>query len=1462
MNSSNMATHGSARREARHRLLACAFGAFALLVAAAPAARANNPVLPGDDLWVTPGGATYDSNPIPAGFFNPGSDPFLGTVYFMGSPLTSTDLGLFPVDTIVRRPVAASVTCGTSDTIPIEIVALSLVSVNPIIVTSNGGLNPQAWDVRVCLDAGPQTQGSMTVNHECDAGGTYQASLPVRALVTFTRQSDLLQASTVRSVTMVSDGYWSHFDPGFGLLTATPGTVVDSNCSGIPGDAGDYTMLGTSNFFPGLWDPSCSTCGVPTAGGKKPLTSEQALLASHGVFVANEGKPQHVQAQACQVPTPTGSICLDTTLSHCSQRGGTPQGPGTICQPPPGPQYENWVIADDFEVTCAECQCDVDGNGGVCTLSDLAFAQNCVNNFVPGCERADFDCNGFVTSSDVSVVSCLLTGGLNCCPVPDPNIRRVKWCGSYIDPNYAPGGSQQIDSWLLGIHSDVPAMACPPIPAGTKPFDFCGVLDQCFTPPGTWLFTPNASFTTYDLYDPGSMLSGANVGDTVRICGYIDPNAPTCHQGLTSVQVQSVKTCDTAVSRPDRLVVQWAVDPAFVTIDTSLKVGCDGHQIYCYTVDLPNTCVDHDFSDPGELLPDRTFGPQPGKTYWLSVQAAVGVNFLTLPDGSCQAVANGNTLTGDAWGWHTTPPGYQHKDDAYMGQLAMGCPGEWIYHWMSHLHCSQPQYTNCCEDPTKSIDMAFELMATRNQCSNANQTCLTAADCPPGGVCVPARSIYWYQPVNPGPPTGTPPINPIPDGTIDHIAQTSADVRVSLNGLPPGTPVLGMTGPATIARSDPQSGPGGQMIVETEMLALDLVGTSPLTGPIRLTLNPLQPSTGLAQRPPNQYAVDSFFDVFVEIQLPNMGMVLHSDGPVRVQTPIFEIPPGRVHYQFNGPPITLRNVSNGQPVGTIDQVDHFVPYNGGVNVHSDVDWYGTPVDPCCEPDPTQTGCTPIVCPDPTETCTPVAYDCTYAKQCQNLGTPCVTDADCPGDMCIVIASNCLVTDCDCRDSNECQAFFTPGVFPPVSCFNNCPVGLACTRIGVDTDGDGFDDDFTCRCDPSGDPDGVCCDLANLNCFVTTQSACLPPNVFHVGQVCTQPEACCIPGGATDFCVMIDPICCLDLGGTSQPGGVCTQPEACCLPSGICLMMDPVCCEAAPNNGTAYPGQTCTQTVACCFPNDSCQNLDPICCQDQGGTPQPVGSVCLGDFNGIPGDDACDGGCVPNPPTGVGGVCFSGATPTLTPCTQNSDCPVGQVCRLKSRFLSINPTLAVGPTALQVRVVSVPALPAAVNAPPYNYPLMIGDVWWVGPATNRINDQTPYTTAQLQCTGTPLVQNWVPVGNIHIYGDGVVPGALYEIRACCAAAGPCSPPLRLATAPHGDTTVAYNLTNFADISALVGEFSTPMAPTSLLKPHAWIFPSNMTAAMGAPFGFAQISAGVTAFSGGPPPAPTLGANQCP
>jgi hypothetical protein len=78
--------------------------------------------------------------------------------------------------------------------------------------------------------------------------------------------------------------------------------------------------------------------------------------------------------------------------------------------------------------------------------------------------------------------------------------------------------------------------------------------------------------------------------------------------------------------------------------------------------------------------------------------------------------------------------------------------------------------------------------------------------------------------------------------------------------------------------------------------------------------------------------------------------------------------------------------------------------------------------------------------------------------------------------------------------------------------------------------------------------------------------------------------------------MLDPLCCLDLGGQPQGYGTqCTTPKPCCFDS-LCLMYDPLCCNFI------------------------------------GGLPSPIGATtCLGDLdtNGV--DDACEGGWNPEDP---------------------------------------------------------------------------------------------------------------------------------------------------------------------------------------------------------------------------------------
>jgi len=127
------------------------------------------------------------------GFFGPGSDPFQGTVRFSGDPLGDTQpYGFFDTaDTIIDRFNVDPDRCaipGYEIDIPIEIVALNLVSIDPITVTYNGGQNPQTWNVRVNLTDFPpgSPMGTMTVTKTHCNGGTFTATFGVQAKFTFT----------------------------------------------------------------------------------------------------------------------------------------------------------------------------------------------------------------------------------------------------------------------------------------------------------------------------------------------------------------------------------------------------------------------------------------------------------------------------------------------------------------------------------------------------------------------------------------------------------------------------------------------------------------------------------------------------------------------------------------------------------------------------------------------------------------------------------------------------------------------------------------------------------------------------------------------------------------------------------------------------------------------------------------------------------------------------------------------------------------------------------------------------------------------------------------------------------------------------------------------------------------------------------------------------------------------------
>ncbi|HEX9941976.1 MAG TPA: hypothetical protein VGG03_08170 [Thermoanaerobaculia bacterium] len=166
-------------------LIRSAIGAAVILalVTGSPALAGDNVIHKGVDLWMTVAGfaqTSFASEPIPADFFCPGSQPFTGTIYFKGAPLAAEPAAsLGAIDTVVRRLDDAAFDAKGVAYTRIQLMALSLVSTRPV-ETSCG-----SYDVAVRLD-GEQPMTNMRIVRTNRFGGTYAAPLALNVKVVFT----------------------------------------------------------------------------------------------------------------------------------------------------------------------------------------------------------------------------------------------------------------------------------------------------------------------------------------------------------------------------------------------------------------------------------------------------------------------------------------------------------------------------------------------------------------------------------------------------------------------------------------------------------------------------------------------------------------------------------------------------------------------------------------------------------------------------------------------------------------------------------------------------------------------------------------------------------------------------------------------------------------------------------------------------------------------------------------------------------------------------------------------------------------------------------------------------------------------------------------------------------------------------------------------------------------------------
>lgn len=211
-----------------------AFGAGCLVDPSPPLLIPN-----GSDVFHSPPGQTIQQLNLAANFFGPGSDPFIGTVFLGGVQEMPPSVNPFqPVgpfkhvsaetnhtlvdarqttaegDTVVRRLDDAMLhfpgSPAARQTVPIEIVSLHLQSVQPIVVTYNGGQNPEQWQMNITVEpSANQAPGAMTLTRTGANQGVFTSDLPVASQMVFNRvDGPPLQVGPVNRL--------DHFYTGFG----------------------------------------------------------------------------------------------------------------------------------------------------------------------------------------------------------------------------------------------------------------------------------------------------------------------------------------------------------------------------------------------------------------------------------------------------------------------------------------------------------------------------------------------------------------------------------------------------------------------------------------------------------------------------------------------------------------------------------------------------------------------------------------------------------------------------------------------------------------------------------------------------------------------------------------------------------------------------------------------------------------------------------------------------------------------------------------------------------------------------------------------------------------------------------------------------------------------------------------------------------------------------------------------
>jgi hypothetical protein len=403
-----------------------------------------------------------------------------------------------------------------------------------------------------------------------------------------------------------------------------------------------------------------------------------------------------------------------------------------------------------------------------------------------------------------------------------------------------------------------------------------------------------------------------------------------------------------------------------------------------------------------------------------------------------------------------------------------------------------------------------------------------------------------------------------PTEGIDILTQTTGYVMIKEpGGMTTSYPIRESPNMTRVIRESPVDDPDGHRMLATEIIEMQLMagGGGGGGGAIMIRESPTRASNGRVDGPisaATDYPANSFFDLYVEIDIPDMGIYgLWNNDPIRLEAQdIVAMPP--LGSSFKTPmswqPIELLESGGAQTGYWIVEVRHDPP------PPPPPEWEVILCD-CIDPAachvtqefsviPSCAGgcqnneiCTQII------TYGPGTVD--YSCQCVQapLEACCFVDGHCE----MLLAANCLLID------------GTPQ-----------GPGTTCSLLQE-----------------------ACC-LPNGTCMMTDPLCCddLGGTRMGPGSQCTAPQACCF-APPNPFCTEMDPLCCVAQGGTpGGPGSTCI-PEACCLPDGTCTMTAACLCTffgGTPKGvGTSCLGDNSGNGI-----DDFCEILDKVVCEPQGG----------------------------------------------------------------------------------------------------------------------------------------------------------------------------------------------------------------------------------------------------------------------